>query len=226
MTKLLDEFQERIGYQFRRNNLLIQALTHSSIKDERHPSNERLEFLGDAVLGLVITEYVYKKFPEHDEGDLTVIKSIVVSHTSLLKIAKSLNLKKYISVGKGISKRRTIPSSLMANAVEAFIGAIYLDGGYRASRRFVLEHAEPMVEKVLKKRTVTNFKSLLQSYVQKKFGSTPHYRLITEGGPDHKKIFELAAVVDTREFPPGKGKSKKIASLQAARNALTILQDE
>jgi ribonuclease-3 len=226
MKANLSELEEQLDYTFKSTRLFTQAMTHSSIKDDEHPSNERLEFLGDAVLGLVVTEYIYKVYPDFDEGELTAIKSVVVSHESLLKIARKLKLKKYISVGKGITKKRTVPASLIANAVEAFIGALYLDGGYRAARKFVLPHIEPLIIKASKKSAGKNFKSLLQNYVQKKFGSTPHYRLVTENGPDHKKVFELEAVVCERTFPPGAGKTKKIASQQAARHALRILQNE
>jgi len=142
MKNTLNDLEKRIGYRFRIQRRLEEALTHSSIKDEKHPSNERLEFLGDAVLGLAVTEYVYKSFPELSEGELTAIKSVVVSSDSLLKIARALKLRQFISVGRGITKKRSIPSSLVANAVEALIGAIYLDSGYRAARCFALAHVE------------------------------------------------------------------------------------
>ncbi len=219
-------FETTIGYTFKSKKLLNQALTHSSTKDDENPSNERLEFLGDAVLGLVVTEYVYKHYSEFDEGALTAIKSVVVSGNSLITIARTLKLKNYLNMGKGITKKRSVPMSLMVDAVEALIGAIYIDSGYRAARRFVIEHAEPMVIRALKRRTNANFKSQLQNYVQKKFGATPHYRMVTEEGPDHLKTFKLAAVVCDRPFPFGQGKSKKTASQNAARNALRILQDE
>jgi ribonuclease-3 len=226
MTAPLNELEERLGYAFRSRRKLEEALRHSSIKDEKHPSNERLEFLGDAVLGLAVTEFVYKTYPDLTEGELTAIKSVVVSSESLLKIARKLALRKFLAVGKGITKKRSIPDSLVANAVEALIGAIYLDSGFRAAKTFALEHIDPMVGRVVKKRTTANYKSQLQNYVQKKFGATPHYRLLTENGPDHRKTFELTAVVCDRTFPPGLGKTKKIASQQAARKALKILQNE
>ena len=224
--KDLTQLEAASGHTFKNLKLLEQALTHSSTKDERHPSNERLEFLGDAVLGLVVTEYLYRRFPDLDEGELTAVKSVVVSRDSLHKIAKDVGLKRYLNLGKGITKKRSVPASVLADAVEAFIGAVYLDRGYRAARRFVMEQVEPMVERARKKNASRNYKSLLQSYVQRKFGATPHYRLVTEEGPDHKKTFRLAAVVCERTFPCGEGKSKKIASQHAARNALKILQEE
>jgi len=226
MTLLKQSIEEEAGYTFKSQKLLKQALTHSSIKTEENPSNERLEFLGDAVLGLVVTEHIYKTFPELDEGELTAIKSVVVSHDSLLKIARKLRLRYYLSLGKGITNRRVIPDSLLANAVEAFIGAIYLDGGCRAVRSFVLPRIEPLVARASERRASANYKSLLQNYVQKKFGSTPAYRLVLENGPDHRKVFQLEAVVNERAFPPGTGNTKKTASQQAARNALKILQNE
>ena len=157
---------------------------------------------------------------------MTAIISVVVSRGSLLKTANNLKLKEFLALGKGISKNRKVPSSLISNVVEAFIGAIYMDSGYRASRRFILSWVEPMVEKVLKRRSGKNYKSLLQNYTQQMFGRIPRYRTISEEGPDHKKMFELSAVVMDRTFPPGKGLSKKTASLHAARNALRILRKE
>lgn len=222
----LRKLEKVISYSFKKDHRLITALTHSSVKDEDHPSNERMEFLGDAVLGLVVTEYLYKNYPEMDEGEMTAVKSVVVSSDSLLKIAKEIDLKKYIAVGKGITKKRTIPTSLIANAVEALIGAIYIDSGYRASKKFILTHVESMVGKVMKKRSKASYKSQLQNYAQKMFAATPHYVLISEEGPDHKKTFELSAVVKKKKYPPGKGKTKKIASQSAARIALRILQEE
>lgn len=226
MGSHLEKLEQRIGYTFKSKKLLERALTHSSVKDEKKASNERLEFLGDAVLGLVVTEYVFKTYRDLDEGDLTAIKSVVVSSDSLLKIARAIKLKEFLALGKGITKKRTVPSSLIADGVEALIGAIYLDSGYRATRKFIILHVEPRMSQVLKKRSTTNYKSLLQNYVQKKFGATPHYRLLMEEGPDHRKTFELTAVVGNRVFPPGKGKTKKVASQQAARKALRILQVE
>jgi len=226
MKQPLSKLEASLGYKFKQAKRFITALTHSSVKDEEHPSNERLEFLGDAVLGLVITEYLYKTFPDLNEGEMTAIKSIIVSSDSLLKIAKSIMLKNYLVVGKGITKKKTIPPSIMANAVESLIGAIYLDSGYRASRAFILSQTEEMVAKVMKKRSKASYKSQLQNYTQKLFGSTPHYELISETGPDHKKTFKLIAVVGKKKFPSGQGKTKKIASQQAARIALRQLQEK
>ncbi|MFH1998079.1 MAG: ribonuclease III [Planctomycetota bacterium] len=224
MTPALNRLEKKLGYSFKKKELLTLALTHSSIKDDEHPSNERLEFLGDAVLGLVVTEFTYRSFKELNEGELTTIKSAVVSSSSLLKIANKVQLKEFISVGKGITQKKSIPTSLVANAVEAVIGAIYLDSGYRAAREFILGHIEPMVIKATKKRSNKNYKSLLQNYVQKMFGATPHYNLIDENGPDHKKVFQLSAVINDRVYPAGAGKTKKIASQKAAHAALMILQ--
>ncbi len=218
--------EEKLGYTFKRKKHLRQALTHSSAKDDEHHSNERLEFLGDSVLGLVVTEHLYKKYPDLDEGELTAIKSIVVSSASLEKAARAIRIRPYLIVGKGISKRRSLPASLVANSIEAVIGAIYIDSGIIAARKFVLAYFGSLTEKALKRRQNQNYKSRLQYYAQKKLGLTPNYRVLHTEGPDHKMTFTLSAVIGSKEFPPGKGKTKKDASQQAARQALMILQGE
>jgi len=224
--KSLRGLEKTLGYKFKSKKRLHEALTHSSAKDEENPSNERLEFLGDSVLGLAVTEYLFKNFPDLDEGALTTIKSSVVSSVSLGKVAKKLKIRPFLTVGKGISRRRTLPPSLVANSIEALIGAIYVDSGIMASKKFVLTHFEDLLGRSLKRRQSQNFKSRLQYYVQKKFGLTPHYKLLSTDGPEHKKSFTLAAVVGSREYPPGKGKTKKDAGQRAARAAFRALQDE
>ncbi len=220
------DLEEALEHKFRRKKLLLEALTHSSVKDEKHPSNERLEFLGDSVLGLIVTEYLFKTFKDLDEGQLTSVKSIVVSRTSLAKVAKEIAIRKYLRVGRGISKNRSIPVSLLADSVEALIGAVYLDGGMRAARRFIVNRFAPLAGKALKSRKSLNYKSRLQYFVQKKFGVTPHYRLLSQEGPEHNKKFKLAATVGRDEYPPGLGNTKKEAGQRAAREALKVLQEK
>jgi len=220
------ELEEKLGYSFKSKNILRQALTHSSAKDETHPSNERLEFLGDSVLGLAVTEFIYKTHPDLDEGELTAIKSVVVSSSSLIKVARELKIKPFLIVGKGISKRRALPPSVIANSIEAIIGSIYMDSGIKASKQFVLTYFKGLTDKALKRRQSLNYKSQFQYFVQRRFGLTPHYRVLSTEGPDHQKTFSLSAVVGEREFPPGRGKTKKDAGQKAAREALKILQGE
>ncbi len=219
--------QEAIGYLFRREGLLRKALTHSSVKDDLHPSNERLEFLGDAILGMVISEYLFSILPGNDEGDLTRVKSVVVSGESLARLGFEIGLDKYLFIGKGLRMKGDVPRSLIANVVEAVIAAVYLDRGMEAARHFVLDHLHHYVEEVLKDdHQEKNFKSMLQQRAQKEFSSTPVYRVLQERGPDHSKLFRVAAVVKNREFTAGKGASKKEAEQDAARTALDILAKE
>ena len=213
--------QEEIGYLFRRVGLLRKALTHSSVKDERNPSNERLEFLGDAILGMAISEYLFSLMPENDEGDLTKVKSVVVSSHTLARLGEELGLEKYLLIGKGIRLRKEIPRSLIANAVEAIIAAVYLDRGMEAARHFVLDHLHSYVQEVLADdHREKNYKSLLQQRAQKEFSATPTYHVLSSTGPDHSKSFRVSAMVGDRKFPPGHGDSKKEAEQDAARTAL------
>lgn len=219
--------QEAIGYLFRREGLLRKALTHSSVKDDLHPSNERMEFLGDAILGMVISEYLFSILPGNDEGDLTRVKSVVVSGESLARLGFEIGLDKYLFIGKGLRMKGEVPRSLIANVVEAVIAAVYLDRGMEAARHFVLDHLHTYVEEVLKDdHTEKNFKSMLQQRAQKEYSSTPVYRVLQERGPDHSKLFRVSAVVKNREFTPGKGASKKEAEQDAARTALDTLEQE
>ena len=163
----LDELQDRLEHVFGDIELLRCALTHSSVKDDENPSNERLEFLGDSILGMIVSEFLYRELPDATEGDLTRIKSVVVSRQSLGKLAKRLELQKYLSVGKGVRKQRSVPISLSANAVEAIIAAIFLDSGMESARRFVLENFAPFANIVIKNRHAKNYKSLLQHHAQR-----------------------------------------------------------
>jgi ribonuclease-3 len=217
--------QESIGYLFRREGLLRKSLTHSSVKDDKHPSNERLEFLGDAILGMVISEYLFSMLPENDEGDLTKVKSVVVSSQTLSRLGLEMGLDKYLLLGKGIRLKKEIPRSLIANAVEAVIAAVYLDRGMEAARHFVLDHLHYYVEEVLADEHVEkNYKSLLQQCAQRELSGTPTYRVVAERGPDHSKSFRVAAVIKGHEYPIGSGDSKKAAEQEAARIALADIE--
>jgi ribonuclease III len=216
--------EEAIGYVFRCPTLLRKALTHSSLKDDENPSNERMEFLGDSILGLIVSEHLYAVLPGVDEGELTRVKSVAVSSQILARCATALDLRSYLRVGKGISSRTRPPRSILANAVEAITAAIYLDSGLADARLFVLQNLVPRIEEVLEDRHARNYKSLLQQIAQRECSATPTYLLISEDGPDHQKRFEIAALVDGREFGAAKGKTKKQAEQQAAKLALRELR--
>jgi len=222
----LSECEEYLGFRFARLELLDQALTHSSTKTPDRPCNERFEFLGDSVLGLVITDYLFSIFPDQPEGQLTKIKSVVVSTKTLALCARDCKLHDFISVGKGVSINRRIPDSLLANAFEAVVAAIYLDGGLDDARTFVLRNLEREIAKVVRNRHAKNYKSLLQHFAQKNLAETPTYRVVDEEGPDHHKRFLVMAMVGGRQFGPGAGANKKEAEQRAARNALFDLRSE
>lgn len=215
--------EAQVGYRFKEPQLLSQALTHSSIKTEDNPSNERLEFLGDSVLGLVMTEFLYNYFHDHDEGELTQIKSVVVSTTVLAQESDRLMLSSFYNVGKGVTRRKHLPVSLQANVFEAVVAAIYKDGGLEAARRFILRNLFHHVLAVAEDEHQKNYKSLLQQWAQKELNVTPTYRVLSEKGPDHLKHFEVVAMVGREAHGSGVGRSKKEAEQVAARETLKVL---
>jgi ribonuclease-3 len=222
----LRECEAQIGYRFREPELLFQALTHSSIKTEDNPSNERLEFLGDAVLGLVMTEFLFNYFRDLDEGELTQIKSVVVSTTVLAQESDRLKLTAFYNVGKGVTRKRNLPVSLQANVFEAVAAAIYKDGGLDAARRFIIRNLFHHVLTVAENEHQKNYKSLLQQYAQKELNLTPSYRVLAERGPDHSKHFEVVAVIGNVTYRSGQGRTKKEAEQVAARETLRALRAE
>jgi ribonuclease-3 len=218
--------EAQVGYRFREPGFLVQALTHSSIKTEDNPSNERLEFLGDSVLGLVMTEFLFSYFQDLDEGELTQIKSVVVSTSVLARESARLRLAELYNVGKGVTKKRGIPVSLQANVFEAVVGAIYKDGGLEAARRFVLRNLFHHVLAVARDEHPHNYKSLLQQWAQKELNVTPGYKVVAEKGPDHLKYFEVVALIGKKSYGRGSGRSKKEAEQVAARETLSLLVEE
>lgn len=215
--------QQRIGYQFNCLDYLRAALTHSSFATTRADSNERLEFLGDTVLGLVVCHYLYETLPEAQEGELTKIKSAVVSRRACARAARRLDLHAALTIGQGMDNGEQIPSSLAAAVLEAVIAAIYLDGGLEAAREFILEHMSEEIERAARSDHQFNFKSQLQQWAQRNLNSTPDYDLLDEKGPDHAKCFEVAVGIGSRHFPSAWGPSKKEAEQKAARAALVSL---
>lgn len=219
----LESLESRLGHRFRDASLLARALTHASTTDVRKDSNERLEFLGDAVLGLVCCELIYTLFPEYLEGEMTKVKSTVVSRQTCAAIAKDLRLDEHLVLGKGMMGQRTIPQSLAAATLEAIVAAIYLDAGLDAARKFLVPILEPRVHRAANSGHQENFKSVLQQHAQQHHGCSPVYMVLDEKGPDHAKCFEVAVEIDGRRFESCWGASKKQAEQQAALLALSAL---
>jgi ribonuclease III len=218
--------QDRIGYLFNDPSLLERALTHPSATSEDHCDNERMEFLGDSVVNLCVAQALYERYPHWTEGDLTQVKSAVVSTTGLARAGESLALRDVARFGKGLPVNQPLPPSVYANLFEAVAAAVYLDGGLAAARAFVLRVLEPDMHVMAENGGEPNPKSMLQQVSQKHWAQTPSYRVINSTGPDHDKIFEISAYIGNRSFPSGTGRSKKEAEQAAAKNALTILQGE
>src|SRR5262245_20290441 len=222
-TVILEECQKTIGYSFRQLDLLRAALTHASGADTRLASNERLEFLGDSVLGLITCEQLFSRFPDYEEGDLTKVKSVVVSRRTCARISRNLNLGDFLFLGKGMHGHAAVPASLLADVFESLVAAIYLDGGLEPAKRFILQHMGPEIEQVAEDTHGGNYKSVLQQVGQRDMGATPQYHLLDEQGPDHSKCFMIAAVIGGRNYPPAWGRNKKEAEQKAAMNALAVI---
>ena len=227
----IEAVQRLLGYRFHQPRLLEEALTHKSYSNERRSKdrtqNERLEFLGDAVLSLVMSEYLAAEFPGSNEGGLSKLKAHLVSEASLAKAARRMKLGRLLPLGKGeeLSKGRE-KHTLLADALEALIAAIYLDGGLEASRKFTLQVLE---EELLATRAeqarpgMEDYKTQLQEVCQKRYESLPQYETVRESGPDHEKVFEVELTIQGVMRGIGHGRSKKEAEQMAAKEALTQL---
>lgn len=218
--------EERLGYTFRDRTLLRAALTHASGAEHRLASNERLEFLGDAVLGLVVCDLLFRNYPSFQEGELTRVKSSVVSRQTCAKLSDLLGLDQFLILGKGMASTGAVPQSLMADVFESLIAAMYLDGGDEVAREFLGRHLAEEIAAAVALAHSDNAKSLLQQIAQRRFGATPSYMLLDEKGPDHSKCFKMAARAGSREFAPAWGRNKKEAEQRAACNALAELKGE
>jgi len=219
----LQQIEQITGHKFSDTSLLDKAFTHSSAVDTRLLSNERLEFLGDAVLALVICQALFERFPDYLEGDLTKIKSKLVSRETCAQISGQLGLQEFLKVGKGMVSNRALSGSLAAGVLETLIAAVYMDGGFDVARKFILRIFDELLEQADAEQAQGNFKSLLQQYAQEQFNATPSYVLLDEKGPDHNKCFELEVVITDRRFPSAWGTNKKEAEQKAAYNALIEL---
>ena len=225
-TDKLERCQQLIDYRFKDPELLRNALTHASGASHRLASNERLEFLGDAVLGFVICSWLYEEYPEYNEGDLTKIKSAVVSRRTCGKVACLIGLDECLIVGRGVTRNRSYPRSLVSDVFESIVAALYLDGGSQIVRERLILWLRHEVEIAVKSQGATNYKSTLQQRAQRDIACTPQYRLKREMGPDHRKSFLISAVVDGKEFTAAWGTNKKEAEQKAAANALAEMNDE
>lgn len=215
--------EQLTGYHFKNKSLIQQALRHSSMADARVNSNERMEFLGDAVLGLVVCQRVYELFPHLLEGEMTKVKSAVVSRDTCAEIGRKLGLEKHLVLGNGMRGQACLPRSLAAGAVEALVAAIYLDGGLEPARAFLLPLVEPRIAQAVASGHQENYKSLLQQYSQQRLGETPVYVVVGQRGPDHAKEFEVAVSLDGHTHAACWGASKKAAEQSAALSALLAL---
>ena len=219
----LEACQQQLGYRFNNPELLHAAMTHSSCARTRQDSNERMEFLGDAVLGLVVCQTLYERLPESMEGELTKIKSAVVSRKTCARVADCMRLTHFLRLGQGMEPGSHLPKSLGAAALEAVIAAVYLDGGMEAARAFILSHIDDELRRAIESENQFNFKSQLQQHAQRHLSATPQYELLDEKGPDHAKCFEVAVTIGPRRFSSAWGPNKKDAEQKAARVALIEL---
>jgi ribonuclease-3 len=219
----LHQIEQILGPEFTDSTLLVKAFTHSSSVDNRLESNERLEFLGDAILSLVICQTLFEKFDAYPEGELTKMKSMLVSRGTCAHVARQLGLPKFLVVGKGMVSHKAFPTSLAAGLLEAVIAAVYLDSGFEAARDFILQNFATWIEQIDAEEARGNYKSLLQQHAQEQFSVAPIYVLLDEKGPDHNKCFESEVVIDQRHFPSAWGANKKEAEQKAAYNALLEL---
>ncbi len=225
---ILQQLEQILGHEFTNTALVKRAFTHSSAVDNRLDSNERLEFLGDAILSTVICETLFEMFRDYAEGELTKMKSMLVSRGTCARVAHRLNLTKFLTVGKGMLSSKALPTSLAAGLLEAVIAAVYIDSGFEVARDFIVRHFATLIEQVDSEEAHGNYKSLLQQHSQEQFNVAPIYVLLDEKGPDHNKCFESEVVIAQRHFPSAWGANKKEAEQKAAYNALVqmeVLQD-
>ncbi|MFA5173524.1 MAG: ribonuclease III [Candidatus Paceibacterota bacterium] len=224
-----EELEKKIGYNFKNGNVLEEALTHRSFLHDnpkwKTTHNERLEFLGDAVLELGVTRVLYKKYPNNPEGELTGIRAALVNRTMLFSVAEELGIKPFLHLSRGESKNsERAREAILANSVEALIGAIYNDGGMEEAFSFVERFIMPHLSEVMEKKLYKDSKSELQEIIQEKNKITPIYEVISEAGPDHNKVFKVAVFAGKKKLAEGVGPSKQEAETEAATQALKDLE--
>ncbi len=226
---VLRKFSAKLGLHFTKLTLLHQALTHTSYANECKNAtilhNERLEFLGDAILDVIVSEYLFRQFPTLPEGELTKARAVIVCEPTLARCSAELGVGEYLFLGKGEAgsggRERT---SILADAFEAIIGAIYLDNGFEAATHFVLQQLQADLLSVERGEYVKDYKTLLQEVIQKQTDSKIIYEIVEESGPDHHKLFNVAVIVNSNQLGSGLGKSKKEAEQHAAKQALIKLK--
>ena len=224
MKKNIEVLEKTLGYTFKDEKLIIEALTHKSYKQPY--DNERLEFLGDAVLDLIVGEYLYKKFSSSAEGNLSKIRASLVNEAGFDKLARALKLGEYIFLSNAEENNGgREKSSLLSNAFEAVMGAIYLESGLITVQKIAIELIEANHKDISLDSLFRDFKTTLQELTQARFGIIPVYKVVASRGPDHLKEFEVAVIVEEREYARAVGKSKKIAQQEAAKIAIEILKE-
>ncbi|HEM60935.1 MAG TPA: ribonuclease III [Chloroflexi bacterium] len=224
----LTQLQETLGIEFRDERLLRQALVHRSFLNENPEfelsSNERLEFLGDALLDFVVGEYLYQRYPRMQEGELTSLRADIINRVGLARLARTLDLGSYVYLSRGEDERGGRErSSMLSDAFEALIAAIYLDQGLERVKQLVIPMIEPQVNRMVDEGLKRDFKSRLQEWTQRELGVTPCYRTVREHGPEHAKEFTVEVLVGDRVTGTGRGRSKQAAEQQAAEEALKTI---
>jgi ribonuclease-3 len=229
LIKLAPEIEFKIGYTFKDRSLLALAFVHRSFVNENremNQHNERLEFLGDSVLGLVIAEYLYRYLPSTPEGELSYLRSRLVEASSCIEYVLKLDVEKYVLLGKGerLNSGRG-RETILADLLEAIIGAIYIDGGLEAAQKFLFKNFSRDIDGILK-TPIQNWKAQLQDFCQKTYQQTPVYKVLSETGPDHSKTFSISVIINNEEVGMGVGPSKKEAQQEAAKDALRKINPE
>jgi ribonuclease-3 len=220
------ELEKNIDYNFTDKDLLKKALIHRSFVKDTNLSNEKLELLGDAVIGLATVEYLFKNYPSFTEGNLSKIKAASVCTEALSKIAHNLELYKYLKVGKGeIKENIALNPSVLENTFEALIGAIYLDGGWRRAKKVALKFLRKKITEAIEKDISADYKTVLQEITQKKFSTLPCYKLEREEGEEHKKTFYIGVYINEKLYGRGRGETKKEAEKIAAKKAIRRLKN-
>jgi ribonuclease-3 len=231
VMKKFEELEKTIGYKFKKTDLLKEALTHSSYVNENPswsvPNNERLEFLGDAVLELIVTEELYHMYPDEAEGKLTSMRAALVNYIMLAKIAKEISLEDFILLSRGEAKDKgKARDVILANAYESLVGAVYLDDGYVETKKFIKKSVMPHINEVMEQKLYRDPKSLLQEIIQERLKITPNYKVLGERGPDHKKLFVSGVYFGDKMVAEGEGTSKQESENSAAEAALKVLETD
>ncbi len=223
--KFLKECEEKLKLKFKKSDLLRTSLTHKSYANENREAgekdNERLEFLGDSVLSLIISQHLMECYPEMDEGEYSKKRSSIVNERTLAKLSRKIDLGKFLRLGKGeeLTGGRD-KDSILADAMEALIGAIYLDSGLKVAQKFIVKHFKSSIQYSAKPQSNSDYKTLVQEMAQKLFKKTPSYKVVKLKGPEHDRIFESEIFIDDKSFGKGKGKSKKDSEQKCAKVAI------